>query len=155
MMNRVFLLLIVLLQAVSSFSQSVLESPGKKLRAEINVGKQNVAIALYTSGQKLLDVKTLQFELDKEIVQGEWILKKQTEDEVRSSWQPLYGENSRINDCYNSLALQLSSSVNNKDMIVDVRLYDEGLAFRYSFDELDFWNRVLLKENTFFISGKI
>lgn len=155
MKNRIFLLLTVLLQAVSSFSQSpsVLESPGKKLRAEINVRKQNVAIALYTSGQKLLDVKTLQFELDKEIVQGEWILKKQTEDEVRSSWQPLYGENSRINDCYNSLALQLSSSVNNKDMIVDVRLYDEGLAFRYSFDELDFWNRVLLKENTEFVFG--
>lgn len=74
MKNRIFLLLIVLLQAVSSFSQSpsVLESPGKKLRAEINVGKQNVTIVLYTSGQKLLDVKTLQFELDKEIVQGEW-----------------------------------------------------------------------------------
>lgn len=155
MMNRSYLLLFVLLQAVFSFSQSrkTLESPTKKLNAEINVGKENLSITLYSNRQKLVEVRTLQLELDKNVVQGGWLLKRQIPDEVRSSWQPLYGEHSQIRDCYNSLALQLSSAGNGKNMTVDIRLYDEGLAFRYGFDELDFWNRTLLKENTEFVFG--
>lgn len=152
-MKRYVLLWMTLLQSVYSFSQTwhILESPTNKLKVEINVGKQNISMALYSNEQRLVEMKTLQFELDKDVIQGDWLLKKHTTNEVRNSWQPLYGENSHIIDFYNSMTLQLSSSENDKNMTVDVRLYDEGLAFRYGFDELDFWNRTLLKENTEFL----
>ena len=147
-----FLLLALSLPSFSwAQSELPLLSPSESLKAEIKVGTQNVSISLYSGNQKLVETKTIQFELDKNVIQGGWNLKKYTTDEVRSSWQPLFGENKYITDCYNSMTLQLSSSENDKDMTVDVRLYDEGLAFRYSFDELDFWNRTLLKENTEFL----
>lgn len=152
-MNKYCLLLMTLAQPLFSLAQSQLPlvSPSENLKAEINVGKKNVSISLYSNDKKLLDAKTLQFELDKDVIQGDWYINKHRMDEVRTSWQPLYGENSHINDCYNELTLQLSSSVNDKDMTVDIRLYDEGIAFKYGFDELDFWNRTLLKENTEFV----
>lgn len=152
MRNKLFLLLALSLPSFSwAQSELPLLSPSENLKAEIKVGTQNVSISLYSGNQKLVETKTIQFELDKNVIQGGWNLKKYTTDEVRSSWQPLFGENKYITDCYNSMTLQLSSSKNDKDMTVDVRLYDEGLAFRYSFDELDFWNRTLLKENTEFL----
>lgn len=149
-MKRYVLLWMTLLQSVYSFSQTryILKSPTNKLKVEINVGKHNVSMGLYSNEQRLVEIKTLQFELDKDVIKGDWLLKQHTTNAVRNSWQPLYGENSHIIDFYNSMTLQLSSSENDKDMTVDVRLYDEGLAFRYVFDELDFWNRTLLKENT-------
>lgn len=152
-MKKNLFLFLALSQPLFSLAQSELPlvSPSENLKAEIKVGDSNVSISLYSGNRKLIETKTLQFELDKDVIQGGWNLKKHTTDEIRNSWQPLYGENSHISDCYNSMTLQLSSSENEKDMTVDVRLYDEGLAFRYSFDELDFWNRTLLKENTEFL----
>lgn len=152
-MNKYLLLLTVLLQSivVSAQTKIVVVSPSRNLRAEIVIGGRNVSIGLSSEGRKLLVVKTLQFELDKDVVRGTWCLKKQTTEEVRTDWRPIYGERSHINDYYNKLTLQLVSSGTAKEMTVDVRLYDEGLAFRYGFDELDFWNRTLLKENTEFL----
>ncbi len=152
MRNFLFLFL-ALSQPLFLWAQSELPllSPSENLKAQVKVDTRNVSISLFSENQKLIEVKTIQFELDKNTIQGEWNLKKYTTDQVRSSWQPLYGENNHIMDCYNSMTLQLASSGNNKDMTVDIRLYDEGVAFRYSFDELDFWNRTLLKENTEFL----
>lgn len=152
-MRKPHYLLIALFQPLLAWAQPGLPlvSPSENLKAEINVSAQHVSIALYAEQQKLVETRTLQFVLDKQVIQGEWKLKNYTTQAVRSSWQPLYGESSHIADCYNSLTLQLASSGNDKDMTVDVRLYDEGLAFRYRFDELDFWNRTLLQENTQFL----
>lgn len=152
-MKKILFLFLALSQPLISWTQSALPllSPSENLKAEIKAGTQNVSISLYSENQKLLETKTIQFDLDKNVIQGGWNLKKYTTDQIRRSWQPLYGENHHITDCYNSMTLQLSSSENAKDITVDIRLYDEGLAFRYSFDKLDFWNRTLLKENTEFL----
>lgn len=152
-MRKFLFLFLALSQPLFLWAQSELPllSPSENLKAQVKVDTRNVSISLFSENQKLIEVKTIQFELDKNTIQGEWNLKKYTTDQVRSSWQPLYGENNHIMDCYNSMTLQLASSGNNKDMTVDIRLYDEGVAFRYSFDKLDFWNRTLLKENTEFL----
>lgn len=152
-MRKFLFLFLALSQPLFLWAQSELPllSPSENLKAQVKVDTRNVSISLFSENQKLIEVKTIQFELDKNTIQGEWNLKKYTTDQVRSSWQPLYGENNHIMDCYNSMTLQLASSGNNKDMTVDIRLYDEGVAFRYCFDKLDFWNRTLLKENTEFL----
>jgi alpha-glucosidase len=44
---------------------------------------------------------------------------------VRSSWKPVYGERDEIPDRYNSLTMESASRA------VELRVYDEGFAFRY------------------------
>ena len=54
-------------------------------------------------------------------------------DEV---WNPLYGERSTVRDCYNAGTLYLSKKDGSKyRMNIEVRAYDEGVAFRYFFPE--------------------
>lgn len=57
-------------------------------------------------------------------------------DPVRSTWTPLYGERSLVKDNYNSATLHMSrKDKSDYRLDVEVRAYDEGLAFRYFFPE--------------------
>ena len=54
-------------------------------------------------------------------------------DEV---WHPLYGERSTVRDAYNAGTLYLSKKDGSKYRLnIEVRAYDEGVAFRYFFPE--------------------
>lgn len=54
----------------------------------------------------------------------------------RSSWAPLYGERSLIADNWNGALIKLAKN-NSSDysMDIEVRVYNEGVAFRYLFPE--------------------
>lgn len=96
-------------------------------------------------------MKTLQLDLEKEILCGNWLVTNQTRKAINQTWQPVYGERSLVTDQYNELELSLQSDQNQKEMTLFIRLYNEGLAFRYAFDKLDFWNCTLTAENTQFL----
>ena len=55
---------------------------------------------------------------------------------VDSLWTPLYGERSTVRDRFNSATLHLSrKDKSDYRLDIEVRLYDQGLAFRYFFPE--------------------
>lgn len=55
---------------------------------------------------------------------------------VDSTWTPLYGERSTVRDRFNSATLHLSrKDKSDYRLDVEVRAYDEGMAFRYFFPE--------------------
>ncbi len=55
---------------------------------------------------------------------------------VDSTWTPLYGERSTIHDRFNSATMHLSrKDKSDYRLDVQVRAYDEGMAFRYFFPE--------------------
>lgn len=152
-MKKINLLFCVLLLSLFVCAQTTLPlaSPSEVLNAEILVSGKSVSIGLSDKGDKVLEAKTLQLGLDKDIVTGNWQVVSQKRISVDQTWQPVYGERSLITDRYNELELVLRSDENQKEMTLLVRLYDEGLAFRYVFDELDFWNCTLTGEKTQFL----
>ncbi len=55
---------------------------------------------------------------------------------IDTVWTPLYGERSKIRDHYNQAILHMSrKDKSNYRLDVQVRAYDEGIAFRYFFPE--------------------
>ena len=128
-----------------------LVSPSEKMNADIKVGGKNVEIDLFDNGEKVVTAKTLQFSLDENTLKGNWTVTNQKRKSVDQTWQPVYGERSVVTDRYNEVELTLQSDENRKEMVLSVRLYDEGLAFRYAFDKLDFWNRTVTDEKTQFL----
>lgn len=136
---------------VGAQSSYPLTSPSKTLKAEVHIMDKSVWIDLYEKEDKVVDVKILQLDLEQDILAGNWQVTNQTRNEVNQTWQSVYGERSLITDRYNNLQLTLRSDANQKEMTLNVRLYDEGLAFRYAFDKLDFWNQTLVNEKTQFL----
>lgn len=56
--------------------------------------------------------------------------------QVDYTWYPLYGERSTIRDRYNAATMYLSKKDgSNYRLNIEVRAYDEGIAFRYFFPE--------------------
>lgn len=155
-MKAKWMMVLCLLAGVTSASAQdfILESPSSDLKAEVYVQGERVSIALFTDGQKLVETRTMQFKMDKPLIRGDWKVMNSRTETVRQSWQPLYGERKQVPDRYNRLTVEFVSETTRKEVALDVRLYDEGLAFRYDFDGLDFWNRVLEQENTQFLFDK-
>lgn len=152
-MKKIILLSCILLLSFFVRAQITLPlaSPSEVLNAEILVSGKSVRIDLFEKGDKVVEAKTLQLELDKDILTGDWQVASQVRNSADQTWQPVYGERSLITDRYNELELTLRSGENQKEMTLFVRLYDEGLAFRYTFDKLDFWNCTLTGEKTQFL----
>lgn len=152
-MKRVRILLYALLQTVLLCAQETLTltSPTGVLNTEIRLNDQLVQIDLSDVNRKLLEIKTLQFDLNKKILDGVWGIVNHSNRSVNQTWSPIYGETSLISDRYNELAIELQSDKNQKRVTLLLRLYDEGLAFRYKLDELDFWNCTLTNERTQFL----
>ena len=72
--------------------------------------------------------------------------------EVDTTWSPLYGENATIHEHYNSMTLYLSRhDKSNYRINVEVRLYNEGLAFRYFLPEhpAAIFHKVVADETTY------
>ena len=62
------------------------------------------------------------------------------------TWTPVWGEESRIRNHYNELAVTLRQKDTDRYMIVRFRLYDDGLGFRYEFPEQDHLQYFVIKE---------
>lgn len=55
---------------------------------------------------------------------------------INNTWQPLYGERSRVQNAYNAATMYLSKKDGSDYRLnIEVRAYDEGVSFRYFFPE--------------------
>ena len=108
-MKKTIVLLAVLLQSVVVCAQTVipLKSPSEILNAEVRVEGRSVQIGLSEKGDKVVDVKTLQLDLEEDILAGNWLVTNQAGKTVNQTWQPVYGERSLVTDRYNELELSL------------------------------------------------
>lgn len=155
-MKKLFVTWLIICHAAILFARQMLplSSPSETLKSEIIIGPQAVRILLSGQHGTIVEARTLQFGWEKNEMADSWQLKNVKHHEVRQSWKPLYGERSSVPDCYNEIQLCIQSAVNQKEVTLSVRLYDEGLAFRYTFDELDYWNATLTDEKTQFLLTK-
>ncbi|GLU44056.1 glycoside hydrolase family 97 protein [Allomuricauda sp. NBRC 101325] len=51
------------------------------------------------------------------------------------TWKPVWGEESEIRNHYNELAITLKQNETERIMVIQFRLFDDGLGFRYEFPQ--------------------
>ena len=49
------------------------------------------------------------------------------------TWKPVWGEESEIRNCYNEMLVTLDQSMNDRQMAIRFRVFDDGLGLRYEF----------------------
>ncbi|MBC3757920.1 glycoside hydrolase family 97 protein [Hyunsoonleella sp. SJ7] len=62
------------------------------------------------------------------------------------TWQPVWGEESKIRNYYNELAVTLKQKETDRLMLVRFRMFNEGLGFRYEFPQQDNLVYFVIKE---------
>ncbi|MBR5297392.1 MAG: glycoside hydrolase family 97 catalytic domain-containing protein [Parabacteroides sp.] len=62
---------------------------------------------------------------------------------VDTTWIPVYGERSKVRDYYNSKIIRIARPRNRHELLLEIRAYNEGIAFRYVYDEHENGGRYL------------
>ncbi|MBQ8521342.1 MAG: glycoside hydrolase family 97 protein [Bacteroides sp.] len=62
------------------------------------------------------------------------------------TWEPVWGEEKEIRNHYNQLAVTLAQPKNNRYIVLEFRLFNDGLGFRYDFPQQPNLNYFIIKE---------
>jgi alpha-glucosidase len=129
---------------------AALESPSGKYDFQLTLKDGQVSYSVTYDGKSIVAPSALGFELKSGKVLGDEVdvLTASAPREVETSWKPVYGERAVVDDHYRTqnFTLQGGGSV---AMMIEVRSYDEGVAFCYQLQGKDRNKEVLLiRENT-------
>lgn len=127
--------ILALLFLVSIVSAQKVQSPSKSLTVNFgldNEGKPNYSVTL--KDKKVVNQSFLGLKLKDgtDFTKGFTVENSNTStfDEV---WKPVLGEQSSIRNNYNELVINLIQKKSEKRLTIVFRVFDEGVAFRYSF----------------------
>lgn len=127
--------ILALLFLVSIVNAQKVQSPSKSLTVNFgldNEGKPNYSVTL--KDKKVVNQSFLGLKLKDgtDFTKGFTVENSNTStfDEV---WKPVLGEQSSIRNNYNELLINLIQKKSEKKLTIVFRVFDEGVAFRYSF----------------------
>lgn len=127
--------ILALLFLVSIVNAQKVQSPSKSLTVNFgldNEGKPNYSVTL--KDKKVVNQSFLGLKLKDgtDFTKGFTVENSNTStfDEV---WKPVLGEQSSIRNNYNELVINLIQKKSEKKLTIVFRVFDEGVAFRYSF----------------------
>ncbi|MGJ7029677.1 glycoside hydrolase family 97 catalytic domain-containing protein [Niabella hirudinis] len=134
MRNKIFFSFFLLLTTAATFAQTgtVLKSPDGKTVFSLFNEDGNIGYTVSYQGKEVVQRSALGIE--------NW-QKDLTCNAVRSFskdnwWAPVYGERSKVRDRYQAKLFSFrKKNGSSQTMQLEVRAYNEGLAFRYSFPE--------------------
>lgn len=113
-----------------------LRSPNGKLTFVFSLQKDGTpTYGLTYKNKMVIKPSHLGFELEKDsvsLLNGFQVMEVKTRS-FDETWKPVWGELSSIRNHYNELAVSLLQTKTNRQLVIQFRLFDEGLAFRYEF----------------------
>ena len=162
-MKRILLIYLIIYVCAQSLSaQYTLTSPDGQYCVQLSVSGHRMTYAIDFAGENIVQESEVGIELDNRLFEAAlgiprdelptWSEGLRLRDvdtlEVDQTWQPLYGENATVRDHYRQLTLHLvRGEAENRAagydfdkrhyyaVNLEVRAYDEGVAFRFHFPE--------------------
>ena len=127
----------VLLAAFSLAANAVeVKSPDGKVAVDFDVKNGVPTYSMTFDGKTVIKPSTLGLELvnANDLMDGFNIVGSET-SAFDETWQPVWGETKDIRNHYNELLVKLRQTSTNRFMNLRVRVYDDGMGFRYEFPQ--------------------
>ena len=141
-----FILIISFLQQSLATGPARLTSPDGKLELNFEIKDGVPYYSLYRMGQAVVLPSRMGFTLEwRDDMKDHFVLRDSKYDSFDETWEPVWGEESKIRNHYNELLVTLEQPVGSVEsmdhsteklptvMQIRFRLYDDGLGFRYEF----------------------
>ena len=147
-MKKIFLCLLSLcaLFTLKANAQTLL-SPNGQLQVLFSVDDGIPTYQLSYKGKTVIKPSKMGLELfdSPDLIHNFSIIDTQTSS-FDETWTPVWGEESKIRNHYNEMAVTLQQENTQRKMIVRFRLFDDGLGFRYEFPEQPELTYFVIKE---------
>ncbi len=106
-------------------------SPGNELVFNFMIDEQNqLSYAIDYQAARVINQSLLGVKFDDLVQAGDLSVARVSRKSVDRKWSPVYGERSEYPDYYNELLVEFNEGARFN---LRVRVYDEGVAFRYEF----------------------
>ncbi len=140
----------LLLFNLEAFSAYTISSPGGKIVAKFNMKNGQPFYSLSFNNIAIIKPSALGLNLEDPLSER-FELVEVIKESVETQWGPVWGEYDVIPDNYNSLKAVLKErKSSNRVLIIEMRAYNEGLAFRYHMPNKEDQTWGLLSEKTTF-----
>ncbi|WP_418987759.1 glycoside hydrolase family 97 protein [Bacteroides heparinolyticus] len=139
--------LLVLMMSSAAMAESITSLNGQlKLNFSVNAQGEPV-YELFYKGKSVINPSKLGLELknDSGLMNG-FTLANASTSTFDETWQPVWGEVKYIRNHYNELVVTLNQKVQDRNMIIRFRLFNDGLGFRYEFPLQKNLNYFIVKE---------
>ncbi|MEM6865795.1 MAG: glycoside hydrolase family 97 N-terminal domain-containing protein, partial [Bacteroidota bacterium] len=124
-----------LLLPILAFGQE-LKSPDASFSLQFKLDNGSPTYSLSLNQKSILKTSALGFELvDMPALMDDFTIKNTSTSSFDETWEPVWGEQSKIRNRYNELLVELEQQGTNRLMNIRFRLFDDGLGFRYEFPE--------------------
>lgn len=134
-----FLLLVFLLLAGRSVLKNkvyVVDAPGKNLSADFWLDSEGIPWYQVRRGEKVLvEASKMGISATFGTLNSDFSLSSAEETAYSGNWNPLVGEQAVIQDCYEQTRFWLKQKNTGRELGIELRAYDEGIAFRYLLPE--------------------
>ncbi len=126
-------------------------SPSEKLEVNIAVDTRGVKLILFDSLAPVLEADLGRFVFKGNDLWEAYHISSVKQTSTDEDWNPVYGERNIVHNTYNEVVVTLAGKdTADKRLQLICRVYDEGIAFRYLFDQESVEDLVLEKELTSF-----
>ena len=117
-----------------------ISSPDNKLKLSFAKSKDgSFTYKLFANNELIINSSEIGYKLNNgnKIPDKNWIIEEHNTNHVNSEWKPVWGKRKIVPDIYNELILELSQQnrKNSNKLFFIIRLYNDGLAFKYNFNE--------------------
>jgi hypothetical protein len=122
--------------AVESTAQETLKSPNSKIEVRFNLDKNGEpAYAVSYKNKEVFKPSKLGIKIANDSVSlyNNFEILEAKVSSVNDSWEPVWGQNKSVKNHYNQLEVVLNHKKRDTQLILEFRVYDDGLGFRYKF----------------------
>ncbi len=147
-MKKIFLCLLSLCALFTlKANAQTLSSPNGQLQVLFSIDDGIPTYQLSYKGKTVIKPSKMGLELfdSPDLIHNFSIVDTQTSS-FDETWTPVWGEESKIRNHYNEMAVTLQQENTQRKMIVRFRLFDDGLGFRYEFPEQPELTYFVIKE---------
>jgi len=136
-MKLILSLLLTLATTYSTFAQEV-ASPSGNIQVKLHLDDGKPTYNVIFNGKTIIADSHLGLKLDKapDFISN-FNIKDVKYSQFSEKWQPVWGEESEIDNTYNEMFVSLYQKDNKRSLNLRFRVYDDGVGFRYEFPEQD------------------
>lgn len=146
MKKHIILSIFFSLWSILIFAQSI-QSPNGNVKLDFDLVDGKATYQLTFKGKEVVKPSRLGFEIKNQptLMDGFRLVNTKT-DSFDEYWMPVWGEESKIRNHYNELAVTINQSSTDRTLLIRFRVFDDGLGFRYEFPTQPELGHFVIKE---------
>lgn len=135
MMRKIAILLGLLTSFMGMKAEETQISPDGRIKLSFDVNKGVPTYQIDFDTKKVIKPSALGLQLAKggEDLMDGFVQQKAEKSTFDETWTPVWGEESKIRNNYNELAITLSQPKTERTIVVRFRVYNDGVGLRYEF----------------------